>query len=473
MIEIIINNSMCQIKHLPKELEFKLKNELQYLDQGVAYAYNHLNRELNKLEEIIQNGNAKPFDYGKRKGLQAKINGLKRNLFVKLYKNEEFPTGLLPKVIKILEFSDVEFKQTDLRIKPKLDSIKHILKEAFPPLRYYQRTSARLVKEKLRGVIVASTGTGKTLSAARMIWELGVKTLVITPSRAITDNMYDTLAKYFGKGKVERLNTKKTKLKDINICNIQSLVRMNPSLFNEIDAVFIDEFHHSSSTTYLEVNNNHLKNCYIRIGLTATNFRNDGSDLGLEGVLSEVLYEYTAKQAIEDGFLVKPEFYIIKNTINKKSENYQEAYKNGISLNDDRNLKIKDIAIKHQNESTIVLVQHIEHGENLKALIPNSEFINGKEKDDTRNALMNKYRTGEIKCLIGTGVIGEGVDLPIAKVLILAGGGKARSQVMQNIGRVLRPHSTKDRAIVYDFSDEGDRWLEEHALLRKEVYNDY
>jgi hypothetical protein len=101
-----------------------------------------------------------------------------------------------------------------------------------------------MLEEQHRGVVVCPTATGKTTVLTKMVWDLSVKTLVITPSKAITDMMVETLIKHFGKGKVEKLTTKKVKLKEINVVNIQALVRMKPELFEDVRAVFCDEFHH-------------------------------------------------------------------------------------------------------------------------------------------------------------------------------------------------------------------------------------
>ena len=138
-----------------------------------------------------------------------------------------------------------------------------------------------------------------------------------------------------------------------------------------------------------------------------------------------------------------------------------------------RNKLIADIAEKHKKDSVIILVQQVEHGETLKEQIKDAAFLHGNEKDDVRQKVMEDYRKGKIRCLIGTSVLGEGVDLPIASVLVMAGGGKAKSGVMQGIGRVLRPFNNKQEAVVYDFTDKGSNWLCEHAALRREIYEQY
>jgi superfamily II DNA or RNA helicase len=306
-----------------------------------------------------------------------------------------------------------------------------------------------------------------------MIWYLCVTVLIVTPSKRINSMMLKTMEKYFGKGKVAKLTTKSGKLdKPINIVNIQALLKIDPNVLSSIQAVFIDEFHHSAADTYREVNLKHLKNCYFRIGLTATNFRNDGADLALESVLSHVLYEYSIEQAIKDKVIMQPEFDIVEFQQEQYS-NWQEAYREGIVNNVDRNELIAEAVEHYKGRSILILVKEIAHGELLKALIKDAEFINGEETDTIQDRMMDQFSSGKIKVLIGTSVIGEGVDLPIADTLVMAGGGKARSQIMQNIGRVLRLHPAKKDALIVDFTDKGCDWLEEHSELRQEVYSDY
>lgn len=483
MVVIKVNNSSCSVTGLSAEVEATLKNELRYLNQQIAYSYHANLREIERLKMTLgPNSKIRLTDAGRREvenrlhSLEGKNRGLFRTMYKVLFQDGQFPTGLLPKFVSILQSTETEHQIEDLRKKPDLKQIKFVLKESFPVMRYYQRAMSKLVLDKGRGICVAATGTGKTMTAARMIWEMGVKTLLITPNKSITDNMVDTLTKHFGKGKVTKLSTKKTKTSEINVCNIQALVKIDPSVFADIDMVIIDEFHHSAAATYQEINEKHLAGVYYRIGLTATNFRNDGSDLALEAVLSEVLYEYSTKQAIADGFLVQPKFFM-EETFFSGRDKYQDEYKEGIVENDHRNGMIATIAKHHAADAVIILVQHVEHGERLKALLPEASFLHGEEKDDVRINTLEAFRAGKINWLIGTSVIGEGVDLPRAKVLVMAGGGKARSQVIQNVGRVLRPFEGKDEAFVYDFTDSSETeeptYLSEHSMLRGEIYMEY
>lgn len=475
MITIEVTNSLCQIQGHSKTLHAQLAEMLRFMDPAVEFSYRSVLYRIRRINDALSARSLNKDNSELNKELAHTLHvcrGLEAKLWKSLYDSEGFfPSGLLPRVLDVLDRAALAFEVKDLRKKPEPE-FKFVLKESLPALRPYQKSAVRELLEHHRGVVVMPTGTGKTKTACRMIELLGVTTLVITPSKAIVDLMMTELVNFFGKGKVQKLTTKNHKLKAINVINIQALVNLKPEYFKDIKAVIIDEFHHAAADTYLIANEDHLKNCYYRIGLTATNFRNDGADLALEAVLNNVLFEYPIKQAIADGYLMRPEFKVIPTVLDQES-NYQKAYRNQIVDNEHRNDRIRAIAEVHRKNSVLILVKQIEHGEALQKLLPGYEFVQGETKDHERERALEDFRKGKLKGLIGTTVIGEGVDLPIANVLIMAGGGKAKSQIMQNIGRVLRIKEGKPTPIVYDFTDEDGSWLEEHSIERSEVYKLY
>jgi superfamily II DNA or RNA helicase len=477
MVKITLQNSTCQLSGLGNADYAALQEHISYTDQQAEYSFQKIIKQLQQVNALLNDKTfgSNPAELKQRRAFLSKeADKFDKLRKVTLVEDNKFPSGLLPMILDWLDQEKLKWQIDDKRVEPKKNSVKIMNKLPFPDFRYYQEEAVKNLMVDGRGIVVLPTGTGKTVTAAKMIWELGVRTLIITPNKEITKMMREVMVRYFGSGSVDVLNTKSVKIKkSISIVNIQALIKIDPSVMKGIDAVFIDEFHHSAATTYQEVNEKHLKDVYFRIGLTATNFRNDGSDLALQGVLSEVLYEYSVKQAIDDGFLVKPTFEITKNKISTQETQYQKVYREGIVENEGRNQIIAELAKEVKDEKTIILVQYKEHGERLKELIPWAEFIHGEETDDARAHMMEDFRDGELMCLIGTSVIGEGVDLPCAENLIMAGGGKARSQVIQNIGRVLRIFAGKVKATIFDFTDRDGGFLEEHSLERSDIYTMY
>ena len=77
----------------------------------------------------------------------------------------------------------------------------------------------------------------------------------------------------------------------------------------------------------------------------------------------------------------------------------------------------------------------------------------------------------EVRVLIGTSLLGEGVDLPSADALVYARGGAAEVTLVQNAYRVGTAVPGKEAAIIVDFGDRHHRKLMEHSLERLKTYH--
>ncbi len=387
-----------------------------------------------------------------------------------------FPTGLLHQVINYLNTNNINFKTTDQRIKPITKNPLNIISKEIPKLREYQNKIVLKALKDFRGVIESATGTGKTRILIEIIHRLNLKTLVIVPSLSILEQTKNQLLKTFGKNKVGGIENTASKNKQVIIANYQSLEKLEDKFWNSIDLLIIDEFHHSSANTFQKLNKkfNHI---FYRIGLTGTNFRNDGTDLALQGVLSHVIYKYDAVTAINEGFLCKPKFYTINYAHNgfTTKNSWLSEYKCGIVENVDYNKNIAFIANKliTLQKPTLIFVDEIAHGKLLENLIPKARFVNGTQKPEINNQLISDFNNERLNCLIGTSIIGEGVDTVRASHAIMAGVGKAKSEIIQKIGRVLRPHSNKNHAVIVDFIHNYRHFLYKHSLDRIEIYKQY
>lgn len=72
------------------------------------------------------------------------------------------------------------------------------------------------------------------------------------------------------------------------------------------------------------------------------------------------------------------------------------------------------------------------------------------ESDDTRTALLDDFDKGINPVLLAIRCLDEGVDVPSARTaIILASSGNSR-EFVQRRGRILRMHSGKEYAIIYD-----------------------
>jgi superfamily II DNA or RNA helicase len=103
-------------------------------------------------------------------------------------------------------------------------------------------------------------------------------------------------------------------------------------------------------------------------------------------------------------------------------------------------------------KKVLVLGVEVRHVERLSQLIPGSIAVDGRDNSRVRPALDHLSNTPG-SCVVGTSVIGEGVDVPVADALVYAAGSRAKVKVMQDVSRVLTGSHGKEIAMIVDFAD--------------------
>lgn len=439
----------------------------------------------NNYTYILNNSGRKDIDYKINKLLEFRPKNYffsplyKKKIwdgYIRIYdvKNSRFPTGLLKRVLNFFKKQQIKFEIQDVRKKTG-KKITLIPKKKLPPLRDYQKQAVEIFLKKERGILNLATGTGKTMIATKIIEELKVQTLFVCPNTVIMHQTAKIFKDFFGENKVGLYYGKQKQIaRPIVVSCVSSLKNASEKEFSDFGLLILDEFHHISASQYLELNKEKWKNIYYKLGLTATMMRADGAEMQMEGVLDEIIFKMDAKEAIKQGFLTEPHFFLnrIKHTY-QKIRQWHKIYKVHIVQNETRNDLIAEKAISCQNKnlSILILVKEVDHGKILSEKIPNSVFIHGNT--DEREELIQKFREGKIKTVIGTSIFGEGSDIPIIDVLINAQACKAEGDLIQKIGRVLRLYENKKKSLIIDFLDEGEFILEKQAKQRLKVYQEH
>lgn len=144
--------------------------------------------------------------------------------------------------------------------------------------------------------------------------------------------------------------------------------------------------------------------------------------------------------------------------------------KQGIVGNNQRNATAVAEAIRHGNDSVLMLVNEIEHGEMLAAAIPGARMCYSQMGRKERREVLDAFKAGEVKCVVATSLADEGMDVPRASVLIMVSGGRNEAKTIQRTGRVLRAFPGKTHGQIYDFADTFHPMMERHAKKRLSVY---
>lgn len=325
--------------------------------------------------------------------------------------------------------------------------------------------------------------SGKTRLMSQIIKEKEVNVLIIVPSLALLEQTYRTFYTCFGGKHVQIIKSStvnsKTALKPIRIANVQTLAALKKKdklhrVLENIDMIMVDEVHHAGASTYSELLPD-IDHVYYRYGFSGTFLRNDSKTMEMHGFLSNVLYHYPPSKATKEGFLTPVEM-IIHTVQGKGSNEYQKEYDWNYCNNKLLLIKITQILETiQQNEQILILVDRKDKTgkmiyEYLKKESIESAYISGDtKKEDISNAI-EQFNEKKIRILIGTGVVGEGVDVYSTVHLINVAGGKSEIKFVQAVGRCVRLSEGKAKSYVHDFYFQGTRYLEKHLRERIEIF---
>lgn len=153
----------------------------------------------------------------------------------------------------------------------------------------------------------------------------------------------------------------------------QRIQRFNKS---NVAAVVVDECHHSVSTTYINIFNHF--GCFdetsniLLLGVTATTGRGDGQ--GLSKVYQKVVYQYSMRQAIEDGYLCDVRAFRLKtdtdiSRVKTKSGDFAVGELSNAVNTPKRNQQVVKCWLqKAKDRQTIAFTADIQHAKDLAAM---------------------------------------------------------------------------------------------------------
>jgi superfamily II DNA or RNA helicase len=415
------------------------------------------------------------------------------------------PTGLFSYLKEVLNAHNIPLRLMDCR--PLARPSTGYSYEGFVPWDY-QRPIIDAILNRQRGVAKLATGGGKTEIAVAVAVEAAAFPFIFyVPSCDLLEQAYTRFKTYVrfngAETNIGRVGAGYCDLQPITIMTVQSAQRALEGTFTKFDDesaddktkfdenqrqlvkdfiheaqfVAVDECQHTSAATVQSVMN-HSFGARYRIGFSASPWRDDGLDILIEACFGRRLCDIDASFLIQKRYLCKPEitFNHLKQTLSPCAT-YQEQYKTYVVENDFRNGWIAQRALHHigQGRMTIILVKWVRHAEILADLIPGAEILSSsgesKKSPAKRKLILERMRSKELMCAIGTSLLDEGVDVPAATAGIFAGGGKSSTRALQRVGRFIRKDKedkTKDIAYIEEIHDHC-MFLNHHAQMRRKI----
>ena len=347
-----------------------------------------------------------------------------------------------------------------------------------PPLDYQKKAVDFVISKHFhRGVIVGSTGSGKTNIGLYIIKKLGLRALWVTHTRDLLkqsrERAYDIFGKNLSAGEITagKINIGK----DITFATIQTLSKVVDSVKNEFDVIIVDEAHHcvgSPTLTTMFYKTMNKMVAFYKFGLTATPHRADGLDKMIFAILGNIVYEIPASDVksrvlpINYSIISNKKYYDFWQYTDSAGRLDYIALTKLLAFDNDRNQLLIDLVKKIYSSSggILILCKLVKHCEILYNLLLKENFkvdiIVGKTTH--RESIL---KSKETKIIVATNSLAkEGLDLVRYSDLIIAYTLKQKNEFIQTAGRVRRVDGIKKIANIYEVCDESINFIKKRCF---------
>ena len=349
------------------------------------------------------------------------------------------------------------------------------------------RLQAERDKGFTRNLVVAATGTGKTVVAALDYARLG-ETSGPRPRLLFVAHRHEILEQSLAMFRAvlrdrdfgERLGGGIEPATGAHVfANVQSLndariAALDPSAY---DVVIVDEFHHAAAPTYERVLERLRPK--ILLGLTATPERADGQSI-LRWFDDRIAAELRLWKALDQDLLCPFQYFGVRDGTNLSQvtwtpRGYAAEELRRIYTAGDAWLRCVLDAIRHfvtdpHRMRALGFCVDIEHAEFMamrftEAGLP-SLAVSQRSSPTERASALAELRAGRVRVLFSVDLFNEGVDLPDVDTLLLLRPTESATVFLQQLGRGLRRARGKACVTVLDFIGLAHRRFRFDARFR-------
>ncbi len=342
----------------------------------------------------------------------------------------------------------------------------------------------RNIHHSWRNLVIAATGTGKTLIAAfdfkRFFEQQGrqARLLFIAHRREILEQALATFRNVlriadFGELLVGPHHAQRL---EHLFCSVTMLTTR--CLWKQVggkfyDYVVIDEAHHGTAASYRPIFESFSPE--ILLGLTATPERMDGqsvaSDFG-----NRFAAEIRLPEALEEKLLCPFQYFGVADPVSLDADKFWSSGKYDIGelekvytgthiLAKQRLAAIYDALLRYEPDLSLVkgigFCVTVKHAQYMARMfndrgIP-SGVLTGETDDQRRQSLLRDLKDGKLTFLFTRDVLNEGLDVPEVNTVLFLRPTESLTVFLQQLGRGLRHAPGKDCLTVLDFVGQAHR----------------
>ena len=356
-------------------------------------------------------------------------------------------------------------------------------------IRPYQELAAEGFWHGGSGVVVLPCGAGKTIVGAAAMAHAKATTLILVTNTIAARQWREELLKRttLNEDEIGEYSGAKKEIRPVTIATYQVMTKKKNGVYAHLD---LFDTHDWGLIIYDEV---HLLPAPIfrftadiqsrrRLGLTATLVREDGMEGEVFSLIGPKRYDVPWKEIESQGYIAPAECIEVRVNLTEAERllyataEPENRYRTCATTRTKRNV-VEALVEKHSGEQILVIGQYIDQLDELSETL-GVPLIKGDTPIKEREILFNKFRTGEITCLVVSKVANFSIDLPDATIAIqVSGAFGSRQEEAQRLGRILRPKSDGRSAKFYsvisrdtidqDFAQNRQRFLAEQGYSYK------
>lgn len=342
---------------------------------------------------------------------------------------------------------------------------------------------------KCKALVISATGTGKTILAALDVRQADPKRMLFVVHREqILDKAIREFQRVlgandrdFGKlaGGSKSFHTKYV------FATVQTLSQpeiMEQLASDAFDYILVDEVHRAGAASYRRILD-HFKPKYL-LGVTATPERSDGTNI-YELFDFNVPYEIRLNHALEEDMLSPFHYYGVADfeldngtastdlsSLTKlTSEDRVDHILEAISLYGQAGVPPRGLIFCGRKDESAELSKQLNQrtlrGQRLRTVA-----LTGDDSIARREEQVDRLERGELDYILTVDIFNEGVDIPSINQVIMLRQTQSAIVFVQQLGRGLRKHSSKEYLVVIDFiGNYANNYLIPIALFGDESLN--